>query len=188
MSSLLDDPAISLARLTVDQYHQMVDKGVLIDGDPLELYEGVLVEKMTEGPPHSFRITQLARLLIRLVGDAPWQVRVQHPISTSDSEPEPDLAVVADNDYSQRHPSGSDIAVVVDVAGSSLARDRSTKQRIYAKAGIPQYVIVNLVDDVIESYTEPISGNDARYGRHDTLSVGVLELGPLTVDVATLRS
>jgi Uma2 family endonuclease len=187
MTSLLDDPAISLARLSVAQYHQMVATGVLIDGDPLELYEGVLVEKMTEGPAHSFRITQLARLLFRLIGDGDWQVRVQHPISTDDSEPEPDLAIVADHDYSQRHPGPTEVLVIIEVAGSSLARDRSTKQRIYANAGIAHYVIVNLTDDVVESYSQPIGGDDARYGQHVTLTAGTIELGPITVDVASLR-
>jgi Uma2 family endonuclease len=184
--SLLDDPAISLARLSVAQYHQMVEKGVLIDGDPLELYEGVLVEKIAEGPAHSFRITQLARLLIRLVGDANWQVRVQHPISTDDSEPEPDLAIVADHDYSERHPSGDEIALVIEVAGSSLIRDRSTKQRIYAKAGIAHYVIISLVDNLVESYTQPINDDNPRYGRHETLTSGSLQLGPVAVAVTDL--
>jgi Uma2 family endonuclease len=186
MSSLLGDPAISLARLSVAQYHQMVASGVLLDGDPLELFEGVLVEKMTEGPAHAFRITRLTRLLLQAVGDGPWQVRVQNPISTSDSEPEPDLAIVADLDYSQRHPTGSEIEAVIEVAGSSLARDRSSKQRIYANAGIRHYIIVNLPDNVIESYVAPISGDAARFGRHETLTSGHLDLGPLSVDVAEL--
>jgi Uma2 family endonuclease len=134
MSSLLGDPAISLARLSVAQYHQMVASGVLLDGDPLELFEGVLVEKITEGPAHAFRITRLTRLLLQAVGDGPWQVRVQNPISTIDSEPEPDLAIVADLNYSLRHPTGAEIEAVIEVAGSSLARDRSSKQRMYANA------------------------------------------------------
>lgn len=186
MSSLLGDPAISLARLSVSQYHQMIASGVLLDGDRLELFEGVLVDKMTEGPAHAFRITQLTRLLLRALEDGPWQVRVQNPISTDDSEPEPDLAIVADVDYSQHHPSGSEIEAVIEVAGSSLARDRSTKQRIYANAGIGHYVIVNLADNVVESYTEPIGGDDARYGRHATLSSGRIDIGPVSVDVAAL--
>jgi Uma2 family endonuclease len=187
MASLIDDPAIVLAKLSVAQYHRMVETGVLVDGDRLELFEGVLVEKMTEGPAHSFRITQLAKLLIRLIGDAPWQVRVQNPISTDDSEPEPDLAIVADLDYSKRHPSSAEIAVVIEVADSSLARDRSTKQRVYANAGIAHYVIVNLADNVIESYTEPLAGGGARYGHHETLTTGTIAVGPVSVDVASLR-
>lgn len=188
MSPLLDDPAISLAQLTVEQYHLMVERGVLVDGDPLELYEGVLIQKMTEGPANSFRITQLARLLIMLVGDGPWQVRVQHPITTADSEPEPDLTIVADHDYSLRHPSPTEVLVVIEVAESSLARDRVSKQRIYANAGIVQYVIVNLVDDVVESYTRPMLGDNARYAQHETLTSGPIDLGPVTVDVSALRS
>lgn len=186
MASVLDDPAISLARLTVAQYHQMVKGGVLLDGDPLELFEGVLGEKLSEGPAHSFRISQIARLLIRSLGNAGWQVRVQNPITTDDSEPEPDLAIVVDLDYSQRHPGGADVSVVIEVAGSSLVRDRSTKQRMYANADIAQYVIINLVDSTIESYTEPHGGDRARYGRHETLTAGMMALGPVTVDIASL--
>ena len=186
MSSLIDDPSISLARLSLAQYHQMVEKGVLTDGDPLELYEGVLVEKMTEGPAHSFRITQLTRLLIRLMSDD-LQVRVQHPISTNDSEPEPDLAIVLDRDYSHAHPSPAEVVAVIEVAGSSLIRDRSTKQRIYATAGIPRYVIVNLADDVIELFTVPVGGDKARYEHHETLTSGPVELGPVTIDAEALR-
>ena len=91
--SVLDDPAISLARLSVAQYHQMIASGVLIDGDPLELFEGVLVDKMTEGPAHSYRITQLARLIMRSLGDSPWQLRVQHPRSLAKARPFPSMAV-----------------------------------------------------------------------------------------------
>ena len=184
--SVLDDPAISLARLSVAQYHQMIASGVLIDGDPLELFEGVLVDKMTEGPAHSYRITQLARLIMRSLGDSPWQLRVQHPISTDDSEPEPDLAIVVDRDYSTRHPSPAEVACIIEVAGTSLSRDRSTKQRIYATAGIVRFIIVNLNEGVVEIYTQPTAHGDARYLHHDTLSTGVVDLGPLALDAERL--
>jgi Uma2 family endonuclease len=186
MSSLLDDPAISLARLSVAQYHRMIEAGVLADGEPLELYEGVLVEKMTEGPAHSFRITKIAQLLIRAIGETAWQVRVQHPISTVNSEPEPDIAVVADLDYSQRHPGPDEIVAVIEVAGSSLARDRSTKQRIYANAGIQRYIIVNLTDQIVEVYTEPSAENDAHYAGHETITSGTIDLGPVAIDASAL--
>jgi Putative restriction endonuclease len=75
---------------------------------------------------------------------------------------------------------------VIEVAGSSLAGDRSSKQRMYANAGIRHYIIVNLPDNVIESDTAPISGDAARFGRHETLTSGHLDLGPLSVDVAEL--
>ena len=103
-----------------------------------------------------------------------------------DGEPEPDLATVADLDYSLRHPTVSEIEAVIEVAGSSLARDRSSKQRMYANAGIGHYIIVNLPDNVIESYTAPISGDDGRFGRHETLTSGELDIGPVSVDVAEL--
>ena len=75
---------------------------------------------------------------------------------------------------------------MIEVAGSSLALDRSTKQRMYANAAIAQYVVVNLLDSTLESYTEPHGGDRARYGRHETLTAGTMALGPVSVDVASL--
>ncbi len=72
------------------------------------------------------------------------------------------------------------------MAGSSLVRDRSTKQRIYAKAGIERYVIINLVNGGVESYSQPIGGDDPRYGRHETLTEGPVELGLVRVDTVRL--
>jgi Uma2 family endonuclease len=186
MASLLDDPAIVLARLSVERYHHMIEAGVLDEDDPFELYEGVLVEKMPEGPNHADRISAIAEMIFGLLLTMEWRLRVQHPITTIDSEPEPDLAIVARARYAAAHPGPSDIAVVIEVAESSLARDRSTKQRIYARAGIARYVIVDLVDDAVEVYTEPVAGADPHYASRQVVRVGSIDLGPITVDATDL--
>jgi Uma2 family endonuclease len=99
-----------------------------------------------------------------------WQVRSQEPITLGDSEPEPDLAVVRGDlgEYEHSHPSPRDVALVVEVADVSIDRDRSIKQRAYARAGIPVYWIVNLQERQVEVYTDPGGPGEAPdYRRHE---------------------
>ena len=152
-------PAIPQApvwRLTVSQYHQMLAAGILHEGDPIELLEGWLVQQMTENPPHRLA-TELVRVQLEAIVENDWHVQSPHPVTTDDSEPEPDASVVRGKrrDYKSRHPAAKDIGLMVEVADSSLELDRTTKQRIYARAKIPVYWIVNLIDCQVEVYTDP---------------------------------
>jgi len=132
-------------RLSVDQYHAMIQAGILTEDDPVELLEGWLVTKMSKNPRHTF-VTQLARDVVASLLPPGWYVNAQEPVTTKDSEPEPDVAVVRGNrrQYIDHHPGPQDIALVVEVADSSLQRDRSLKKRLYAAAGIPVYWIVKV--------------------------------------------
>jgi Uma2 family endonuclease len=143
-------------RLSVEQYHKMIDAGILTSGDPVELLEGMLVTKMAKNPPHSLA-TQLVRDALAKLFSSGWCVSSQEPITLVDSEPEPDVSVAKGErrQYAHRHPGPGDIALVIEVADSSLSRDRKLKKRIYAGAGIPIYWIVNLTKRRIEIYTEP---------------------------------
>lgn len=147
-------------KLSVEQYHDMISAGILTDGDPVELLEGVLVTKMPKNPPHSF-VTQLIRDALARLLFAGWHINSQEPITLADSEPEPDAAVVRGHrrQYTSQHAKASDVALVVEVANSSLSRDRGIKKRIYASAGIPVFWIINLAQRKIEVYSEP-SGAD----------------------------
>ena len=149
-------PAYPIWQLTVEQYHTMISTGILIDGDPVELLEGWLVIKMPKNPPHSFT-TQMLREILAAMLPLGWFVDDQEPITTEDSEPEPDLSIVRGERrmYCDRHPSPEDLELVVEVADSSLERDRNIKKRIYARAGIPVYWIVNLPERQIEVYSQP---------------------------------
>ena len=151
-----DVPADPIWRLTVEKYHRMIDAGILGDDDPVELLEGWLVEKMSKNPPHRVA-TGLTRG--QLAGSLPagWHVDTQEPITTGDSEPEPDVAVIRGNprDYAERHPGAADVALVVEVADATLQRDRTTKKRVYARAGVTVYWIVNLVDRSVEVDADP---------------------------------
>lgn len=142
-------------RFSVAEYHRLLDGGVFVGDERVELLEGWIVAKMTRKPPHDAVLAQVAELL-RVLVPATHHIRIQSAITTDDSEPEPDIAVVRGRalDYREAHPRPADIALLIEVADSSLDRDRA-KARIYARAGIIAYAIVNLVDGWIETYTDP---------------------------------
>jgi Uma2 family endonuclease len=143
-------------RFSVDEYHRLIDMGILTEDDDLELLEGYLVQKMSRNPPHD---GILHRTLKRLSADLPpgWDIRVQSAVTLVDSEPEPDLAVVREdaNEYMSRHPTAADVGLVIEVADSSLASDRSDKGRVYARAALEWYWIINLPDQQVEVYASP---------------------------------
>jgi Uma2 family endonuclease len=156
---------LSFYRFSVEQYHAMIEAGILTEDDHVELLEGWIVEKMTKKPTHPVSNELVADALRSLV-PAGWFVRMQDPITTQDSEPEPDGAVVKGKvrDYITRHPLPSEVALVVEVADATVKQDRTVKQRIYARAGIPVYWIVNLENRKLEVYTQPGgSRSSARY-------------------------
>jgi Uma2 family endonuclease len=147
-----------LYRITVSKYHRMLETGVLGEGDPVELLEGKLVRKMSVNPPHAWSVQQLNELLFQF-RPAGWLHRIQNPIvlRSMTSEPEPDASLFprASLGSDRSHPSVPHIGLVVEVAEATLRRDRGMKQRVYARESIPEYWIVNLVDDIVEVYTQP---------------------------------
>lgn len=149
-------PTYPIWQLTVEKYHSMVATGILTEDDPVELLEGWLVIKMSKNPPHSFT-TQILGEILTVLLPLGWFINNQEPITTGDSEPEPDLSIVRGERrmYSDRHPGAEDVELVIEVADSSLERDRTIKKRIYARAGIPVYWIVNLPERQIEVYSKP---------------------------------
>jgi Putative restriction endonuclease len=165
-------PALPLHRLSVAQYHRMIDTGVLTEDERVELLEGWIVEKMPHNPPHAGTITRIERRLNRELSDN-WLIRIQSAITTRDSEPEPDLAVVEgpEERYWERHPRPDEVALAIEVAESTLESDRIVKGRIYARARIPVYWIANLVDRRLEVYTEPKGGKAPGYRGCEELGV-----------------
>ena len=136
------------------EYERLVDLGVFV-GERLELLDGVLVVREPQGSPHAAIVTQVGQVLAAAFG-AGWHPRLQAPLALGEhSEPEPDVAVVTGiaRDYVEAHPSTA--ALVVEVADSSLRLDRRFKAAVYARAGLHEYWIVNLVDRTIEVHREP---------------------------------
>src|SRR5438309_2736413 len=105
MTLLAKEPLVPIYRLTVQQYHRMIEAGVLDEDDPVELLEGWMVAKMPRNPPHDGTITRMQKRLEPELGED-WLIRIQSAITTRDSEPEPDLAVVSSplEKYFARHP------------------------------------------------------------------------------------
>jgi Uma2 family endonuclease len=137
----------------------MTQTGILTDDDPIELLEGWLVTKMPKNPPHRLS-TQLTREALARLLPSQWHVNDQEPITTEDSEPEPDVSIIRGErrQYLERHPAPHEVSLVVEVADATLLRDRTSKKRLYARAAIAVYWIINLVEQQIEVYTMP-SGN-----------------------------
>lgn len=153
---------MAVVPLSVEQYHSMRETGILAEDEPVELIDGLLVYKdrggaMPVSPLHSFVTHRMASLAPALAEQG-CHLRLENPITLPPShEPEPDGAVVQGRpeDYLTRHPGPADVACAIEVADSSLRNDRTTKQSIYASAGIGQFIIVNLVESRIEVYEEP---------------------------------
>ena len=160
---------LPLRRFTLDEYHQLINIGFFDEDERVELFEGVLVSMSPIKPPHANAVDLLLLIFASLLTQEGIRLRVQSPISIvdSDSEPEPDLILASDMGaaFAERHPSPSEVLLLVEVAESSLAQDRSKKGAIYAQAEIPEYWIWNLVDDVLEVYRDPHtpSSGDAVY-------------------------
>lgn len=179
-SSLPSTPAFW--RLSVERYHQLVASGSLTEDDNLELLEGYLVEKMTINPLHTF-ITESLRDLVGAIVPKGFVVNSQQPITTEDSEPEPDLAVLKGSrrDFLSRHASPTEVALLVEVADRSLPSDQGAKQRIYARAGVPVYWIVNIPERQVEVYTEP-SGPIAAPRYRQLRTYDVADRVPVQID------
>ena len=147
-----DRPPVPVRRFSVDEYHRLGELGILTADDRVELLEGWIVEKMNQKPAHGYVVAELDGWFQRNIS-AEYVVRCQLPITTAKSEPEPDLAVIrgSHRQFRRRHPSGTECHLVVEVADSSVDRDRA-KASIYASAGVEEYWIVNLVDRQLERF------------------------------------
>jgi hypothetical protein len=172
--------------LTIDQVERMVRHGILKDGAPIELIDGLLVRKdrsargedpMTHNPAHALCVKRLLGLL-SFVQSLGLHLQCQLPIALLPTRaPEPDLAIIRGipENYRNRHPGPNEILAVFEVADSSLDYDRS-KQRLYAAAGIPTYWIANLIDNVVEVYERPNAATE-KYDLHMDYVLGdVIEL------------
>jgi Uma2 family endonuclease len=159
----MTQPPFSVRRWKRVEYEKLVDLGVF-DGEPLELVGGQLIVAEPKGSYHSTAVGAVDDAL-RAVLPTGWIVRNQDPVALDDeSEPEPDLAVVPGTraDYRHAHPARPVLAI--EVAESSLAFDRRYKGSLYARAGVQDYWIVNLIDRVLEVYRDPAPDPEAPWG------------------------
>ena len=151
--------SVETHRWTRQQYEQMVDAGVLTTEDRVELIDGQIVPMSSQNSRHATAATQLVHLLMRS-SPSTHHVRSQVPLALGEhSEPEPDVMVVEGppSAYATGHPTHA--ILVIEVAEASLSKDREQKRLLYARHGIPEYWIVNLVDQHLEVYRDPASGD-----------------------------
>jgi Uma2 family endonuclease len=144
-------------RFTVDQYHQMGEVGILKDDDRVELIEGEIIDMTPIGVRHAQCVAKLTRALV-LQLERSALVWAQNPVRLSNkTEVQPDIALLRNRDYSvdESAPGPEHILLVVEVSDSTLAYDEREKLLLYARAGIPEYWLVNLKENVIEVYSDP---------------------------------
>jgi len=145
---------LEVRRWTRSEYYRMGELG-FFNGQRVELVDGEVIVMSPMGAGHATAITKVTRALLYAFGEG-FVIRIQLPLAIEpESEPEPDVAVVigSPDDYIDEHPSTA--VLVVEVADTSLAYDRTDKAKVYARAGIPEYWIVNLLDRQLEVYREP---------------------------------
>ena len=158
-AQLTQSAASTRRRFTVDEYCAMAEAGILAADERVELLDGEIFVMPPIGPPHEDGTTRLSRDLILQLGDRAW-VRVQNSVRLNDyGLPEPDIAVVRfRDDYHRNRPTPADVLLVIEVADSSLGRDRELKLPHYAAAGIPEVWIANVTARQVEAFHDPVDG------------------------------
>ena len=151
--------ATLLARWTIADYHRIIEAGLLVERR-VELLNGLIFEMPPEGPDHADLSTDAMELFLS-AANGRYRVRSDKPITIpqSNSEPEPDLALVKPQSYRQAHPLPDDVYLIIEFARSSLTKDTEEKRRTYALAGIEDYWVVNLRDRQLIVYRHPIDGD-----------------------------
>jgi len=156
--------AVQMRRWTRQEYDRMIEAGVLTPEDRVELIEGEILTMTPQGTAH-FTAMSLAQEALRAAVGPAFHVRTQGALALgSASEPEPDIAIVGGKvrDYRDHHPASA--VLVIEIADSSIVHDREDKGSLYARFGIPEYWIVNLVERLIEVYRNPEQDERGRFG------------------------
>lgn len=175
---------------TREEYLKMAEAGVFAPGERVELIEGEIIKMTPQKGPHMTGVTLVSEELRRAFGKG-CVVRVQGPIALGPlSEPEPDVAVVrgSPRDYRDAHPTAA--LLVVEVSDTTLVLDRQQKAGLYARAGIPEYWILNLLERVLEVYRDPapIPDHPLGYGYRSSerldASASVVPLGVSATAIA----
>ena len=179
------DTSIAVRRLSVQDYHQMAESGILQPDERIELLEGQIIQMAAKGTAHSAAVTRIERLLRNRLGVGaafPMEDRVllrfQDPVRLNDySEPEPDVAVVQPNTlfYEDHHPIPSEVFLLIEVSDTTLKFDREVKSPAYARSGIAEYWVLDVKAHKLHIYRVP--GADG-YQSEAILS-GELTVAPL---------
>lgn len=162
---------VTTYKWSISQWHDLVDTGVLA-GKPVELLNGEIAEMSPEGEQHTFTNDDVAEMLReKFKGFA--KIRESHPVTLDNSEPEPDIAIVRlpKTIYKEHHPYPEDIYLLIEVSRSTLKLDLQTKSKIYARNGIPEYWIIDLVNKKLIVHTQPSDNSYAQVVEYKSGSI-----------------
>ncbi|MBW4582377.1 MAG: Uma2 family endonuclease [Tildeniella nuda ZEHNDER 1965/U140] len=161
----IHSPTTAVRRLSVQDYHQMAEAGILQPDERVELLEGQIIQMAAKGTAHSAAVTRIERLLRNRLGvgiASPLENRVllrfQDPVQLNDySEPEPDVAVVQPNAlfYEDHHPIPSEVFLLIEVSDATLKFDREVKAPAYARSGIAEYWVLDVNAHKLHVYRVP---------------------------------
>ena len=150
-------------RFTVDEYHRMGEAGIFSEDDRVELLAGEIVEMSPIGPLHAGIVRRLTAIFSARL-ETEVLVSVQNPLllRTADSEPQPDVALLRPRPdfYARSHPEAQDVYLVIEVADTSLVTDREVKLPIYARAGVPEAWLLDVVTQRLEVHRRPTPDGD----------------------------
>ncbi len=178
----------SVARWSIEDYHRMIEAGILSDRK-VELLDGYILQMSPEGPLHRSRNERLANYLRQRLGDKAW-IREAAPITLQFSEPEPDIAVVdlPCDRYEIHHPYPEDIFWLIEISNSTLSRDLTEKKQIYAEANIPEYWVVAIKDREVYVFRQPVNGDYQYQEKLTTGSLTPLSFPEISISLDSLWS
>jgi Uma2 family endonuclease len=162
-------------RITVEHFYRMAEVGVFAEDERVELIDGEIIDVPPMGHPHAGALDYLAKLLIRTV-EPRAIVRQQLPLRLGEySEPLPDIAIARHRDdlYMEGHPVGADALLVIEISSTTLRFDRNVKVPMYARHGIPEAWVLDVVGQRIHRYSSPADGQYAS-----------TKTGPLAIRIA----
>ena len=163
-------------KFTVEQYHKMIESGILTEDDRVELIRGEIIEMSPIGTKHAACVNRLINLLVQLLGKRVI-VAAQNPIRLNDnSQPQPDVALLKPRDdfYATAHPQPQDIFLLIEVADSTIEYDREEKIPLYAEANIIEVWLVDINEQIVEVYQQPTAAgyqHIQKFASGQTLSI-----------------
>ncbi|MDY6898010.1 MAG: Uma2 family endonuclease [Cyanobacteriota bacterium] len=153
-------------RFTINEYNRLAELGFFHEHDRVELIKGEIIPMVAKGTLHATVNRKLIRELSQLIGNQGTLQNQDPIIIPPHSEPEPDIAILKnkDDDYLNSHPTSQDVLFLIEIADSSIKYDQEVKLRLYAEAGILYYWIFNLIENCLETYSEPFQDFQGKFG------------------------
>lgn len=187
--NVMERASTQVRLINVQEYHRMADVGILGAEERVELIEGQIWQMAAKGAGHSAAVTRCDRMLRKVLGDRVL-VRLQDPIQLDKySEPEPDIAVVASDplDYENNHPTPEQVYLLIEVADTTIKRDLELKSLLYAKAGIIEYWVLEVINRQINIFRDPSpNGYLSKSVVADGDSISLLAFGDYEIVVSDL--